>query len=188
MFKRYCLALLVLVTVLLMAIWPQGADGAVVVVDEASVTYTPSTPYHTDTITVSAKVVASKAELGPGSVVLKHSLCTDTYCALPETAVMTLDNASGLYRVTIGPFPAKDASNLPYIDIRFHVEATGTPTDGTSGTVKGSSKEITVYFKEDGPVDDDDDDDDENESPFPLLALSPLVLAPLLRRSRKRSH
>ncbi len=186
MFKRYCLAMLLLVTVLLMAIWPQGADGAVVVVDDASLIYTPSTPFHTDIITVSAKVVASKAELGPGSVVLKHSLCTETYCALPETAVMTLDNASGLYKVTIGPFPVMDEGNLPYIDIRFHVEATGTPTDGTSGTVKGSSKEITVYFKEDGPV--DDDDDDENESPFPLLALSPLLLAPLLRRSRKRSH
>jgi hypothetical protein len=186
MFKRSCLAMMFLVTVSLLVICPQGADGAAVVVDEASVTYTPTSPFHADTITVSAKVVASKAELGPGSVVLKHSLCTETYCALPDTAVMTLDNASGLYKVTIGPFPAKDASDLPYIDIRFHVEATGTPTDGTSGPVKGSSNEITVYFQEDGPV--DDDDDDGNESPFPLLALSPLALSPLLRRARKRTH
>lgn len=180
--------MLFLATALLLALWPQGADGAAVVVDESSVSFTPASPFHSDVINLSARVIASKAELDEGSVVLKHSLCTKTYCALPDTAVMTLDNASGLYRVTIGPFPVKDASDLPYIDIRFHVEATGTPTDGTSGTVKGSSKEITVYFKDDGPVDDDDDDDDENESPFPLLALSPLVLAPLLRRSRKRAH
>ncbi|MCU0798998.1 MAG: hypothetical protein MUC62_04945 [Candidatus Thermoplasmatota archaeon] len=186
MLKRYFPAMMFLATALLLALWPQGADGAAVVVDASSVTYTPTSPFHTDTINVSARVVVSKAVLGEGSVVLKHSLCTDTYCALPETAIMVLDNSSGLYKVTIGPFQEKDASDLPYIDIRFHVEATGTATDGTSGPVKGSSKEITVYFKEDGPV--DDDDDDGNESPFPLLALSPLVLFPLLRRARKRTH
>jgi len=186
MFKGCVLSMLFLATALLLALWPQGADGAAVVVDASSVTYSPSSPFHSDVITVSSRVIASKAELGPGSVVLKHSLCTETYCALPDTAVMTVDNASGLYKVTIGPFPAKDASDLPYIDIRFHVEATGTPTDGTSGPVKGSSNEITVYFQEDGPV--DDDDDDGNESPFPLLALSPLVISPLIRRARKRTR
>lgn len=184
MMLRYLFAILPLLTLALLVPLSPGANGAAVVVDETSMVYSPATPYHSDTIDVAVKVVVSKATLGEGGVVLKHSICTETYCGLPETVVMVLDNATGLYKATIGPYPEMDSSDQPYVDVRFHVEVTATPSDGTSGPVTGSSKEVTLYFQENAP--DTDDDEDGNESPFPLLALAPLALSPFVRRCRKR--
>jgi hypothetical protein len=185
MLRVYVIGLVFLATASMLSLVLEGADGAAILVDETSLTYSPASPLHSDPINVSAKVVVSKAIIGEDGVVLKHSLCTETYCGLPETTVMVLDSSSGLYKATIGPFPERDSLDETYLYVRFHVEATGDPTDGTTGPIKAASNEVKLYFQE-RPDDTDDDDTDGKESPFPLLALSPLLLSPLLRRSRKR--
>ena len=161
-----------------------SAEGAAVVIDETTLEYSPSEPYHSNVVNISVEIMMIDAEPIENGVVLKISMCTATSCELPTTIVMENVAGSDVWEVTAGPFPEEDLNGDPYEYFHFHFEVTADPTDSTPGQVTGSSAEMTVYFKEAPQTDDDDTDDSPFPGAIPLLAAILTSSAVLLPRKR----
>jgi hypothetical protein len=121
------------------------AEGAVIVLDGSSVQYSPAQPGNTDRVNVTATVLFIDAD--PGNVTLKWRLCTVAQCGLDTSVDMVRVPGTDMWKATIGPFPEKDPSNEPYIDIQIHVVADGAATDGGEDPSESSPVQ-TIYFKE----------------------------------------
>jgi hypothetical protein len=159
------------------------SDGAVIVLEGSSVEYSPSEPTHSQVLNVSATVLFIDAE--PGSVILKWSLCTEEQCGLDTPVEMTRVGETNEWKATIGPFAEKDPTGKPYIDIRIHVVATGTATDGSEDPTEASPVE-TIYFKE-SDIPDGNEEDDGKDSPIGAeIAIGGILIAAALVAFRLR--
>jgi hypothetical protein len=156
------LLLLTLAMVLLLGnMVPGNAMGAVIVLDESQITYSPEEPTLDDEFNITVDPVFIDAEPVEDGVVLMWSLCTEDGCGIAKPFTMT-DNGDGTWSAMLGgPFQKTDAATgKEYLDILFYVKITATPTEGGDDIVEQGDS-ITVYFK-DAPsgIDDDDDDTD----------------------------
>ncbi|MFW3145712.1 MAG: hypothetical protein ACMUIE_02745 [Thermoplasmatota archaeon] len=182
---------------LIALVLPQGAKGAAVAVDEQSLAYTPETITNTDAVTVTVDIIFVDAEPQENGVVLLWSLCTDYICESANDAVMT-EVSNGTWSATIGPFPEESGTGDPYVEVKFHVEVTADPTDGTTDPVEATSGdpivlEFTATADDDDAGDDDttddDSDDDDDDSPLGaevILGALVIFLAVAIIHRRKK--
>jgi hypothetical protein len=82
----------------------------------------------------------------------------------------------------IGPFAKEDASGDPYIDVKLHVLAKGTATDGGEDPETDSPVKL-VYFKEG----DNGEDPDDSPAPIDLLLVTIMAISMALVLRHRRS-
>ncbi|MDG6223914.1 MAG: hypothetical protein QCI82_00195 [Candidatus Thermoplasmatota archaeon] len=162
------------------------AEGAAILMEEGSISYSPTKPTHDDVIRVNATPMFIDCE--PVKVTLKYSLCTETYCGLDIPVDMTRAADSDIWTASIGPFEKTDPSGDQFIDVRFFVTAEGSATDGDTDPTE-NSETITIYFER--KDDDGNGNGEAKRSPLgwevlaaPLLAAAMLVI---INRGRRVS-
>ena len=193
MIKKTLILTPVLALFVLSALIPGGADGAAIAID--SMTHTPDEPTIEGSVTVTATVVPVDAHIIEDGVVLVWSMCTETTCDLPYEEIMTYNVVSDIWSATISDMPMTSSNGDPYIEVKFHVKVTATPTDGGTEDITEENEQVTLELKEvQDPFDDDDtaedDDDDTEDSPLGAgIQTASVVIASLaLFILRRRDH